>query len=76
MVQSAFPTLASFPAERIEFFAPVQLDPHNQVMRWGIVLDQAWSTFQSSPPTRLQVQVRGTPGDAERRKCGLSQLQH
>jgi hypothetical protein len=39
--------------------------------RWGIVMDEAWARFYKNPPTRLRVQIKDAPGDAEARESGF-----
>lgn len=36
--------------------------------RWALVMDEAWPTFQNSPPSHLVVQIQDEPGDAELRE--------
>lgn len=75
MVQNAFPLLADYPAERIEFLVPVALKDGCAVDdRWAMIMDDAWSKFHKSPPVRLKVQIQDGPGDAARSKLVSRQL--
>lgn len=65
-------TLAAFPPDRVEFLAPMQeVADHAKDDQWGLVMDEAWPNFQTSPPTHLRVQVRDQPGDEALREPTL-----
>jgi hypothetical protein len=36
--------------------------------RWAVLMDEAWSRFGDSPPSRLKVQISDLPGEAEERE--------
>ncbi|WVF67021.1 hypothetical protein IAT40_001764 [Kwoniella sp. CBS 6097] len=72
IVQRGLPSLAAYPAHRIEFLSPLPVEVNSngtpQFDRWGKILDEAWPTFKHNPPKALRVQIADLPGDAERRQ--------
>jgi hypothetical protein len=79
MVQRAFPTLAKYPAGRIDFevsdLAPANPNPSGPQqyppprIEWSKVMDEAWPQFKRKPPSRIRVTVRDAPGDEGKREC-------
>ncbi|WWC63195.1 uncharacterized protein I303_105795 [Kwoniella dejecticola CBS 10117] len=69
IVQRGFPNLAEYPAHRIEFLSPVEIDSEGKVKgdKWAKIFDEAWPGFKTHPPARLRVQIADLPGDEERR---------
>lgn len=68
IVQSGFRDLDAFDADRIELLAPVNPGEIGLNDDWGLIMDEAWAKFKSSPPRRLKVQIRDGPGDKEARE--------
>ncbi|WWD17793.1 hypothetical protein CI109_102235 [Kwoniella shandongensis] len=76
-VQCGFSILSDYPSNRIEFLVPVPTvadEPATGITRkpeerWGRVMDEAWSTFGTNPPSRLRIQVVDGPGDLEGRQA-------
>ncbi|RSH93505.1 hypothetical protein EHS25_007861 [Saitozyma podzolica] len=67
-VQRCLPICAEYPPERIEFLIPVLVTDGNMTReRWALVMDEAWESFDRTPPARLKVQIMDGPGDADRR---------
>ncbi|ORX37946.1 hypothetical protein BD324DRAFT_656176 [Kockovaella imperatae] len=68
LVRRAFPVLAEYSPDRIEFLAPstpeTQID---NITQWSQILDEAWHGIETNPPARLKVQVIDGPGDLEER---------
>jgi hypothetical protein len=68
-VQRCLPICAEYPPERIEFLIPVLVTDGNMTReRWALVMDEAWESFDRTPPARLKVQIMDGPGDADRRE--------
>jgi len=68
MAQRAFPTLAHYPADRIEFLSPEDKDAKIESDGWSRILDDTWDRLYTDGPERLKVQVADGPGEAGKRK--------
>ena len=69
IVQRGFAVLARYPPEKIEFLSSIASTTGLKVDDlWAIVMDEAWPTFQNSPPSHLVVQIQDEAGDAEQRE--------
>ncbi|ORX39242.1 hypothetical protein BD324DRAFT_618954 [Kockovaella imperatae] len=67
--QRAFPTLADYPIDRIEFSVALkQTTDNGKPIGWGKITEDAWESLLYSPPERMMVRVIDAPGDAERRE--------
>ena len=69
MVQRAFPFLANYPSDRIEFLAPE--NQHAKVEKedgWAQILDATWYRLPQNAPERLKVQIAESPKEAARRE--------
>lgn len=68
-VQRCLPVCGEYPPERIEFLVPISVTEGNLTReRWALVMDEAWESFDRTPPARLKVQIMDGPGDADRRE--------
>jgi hypothetical protein len=69
IVQRAFPSLAEFPSDRIEFLAIVELAGVKN--EWSKIADELWPHMHNNPPKTIMVQVVDGPDDEKRRMFSL-----
>jgi hypothetical protein len=73
-IQKAFPLLAKYPPDRIEFLTPINLPSNIPVAGQGVIMEEVWFKLLTTPPQVLQVQLRDGPKDEIAR--GFLPLQH
>lgn len=67
LIQRAFPQLAKYPPDRIEFLLPINDITYTLVAENGVVMEEVWFKLIADPPEVLLIQLRDGPGDEANR---------